>query len=431
MTSDYDVIVVGGGFAGVTAARELTRDGRRVLLLEARDRLGGRTWTADWHGQPVEYGGGWVHWHQPHTWSEVMRAGLEVNLSPDAERVGWWVGNDRRSGTVAQRDGIAERGWNQFIAGADVALPNPYDPLGVGEAFLRFDRQSMAERVDELSLSEEERAVLVAELESVAQAPLDEAGAAAILRWHVLSGSTLQLTQYTGGRVTLRQGTKSLLMAIADGAVYERELNSPVAAIEDDSAGVTVTARDGRAWRARAVVVAVPLNTLDQISFDRPLADDKATAIGVGQAARGLKIFLRARGSAVMENTIRPGHAFGYLDTEWVLGDGSQIMIGFGIDAARVDVSDLRSVQSQLDQIIPGLEVVDATLHNWVEDEFSKGTWAIHRPGWYSQHHAAMRRIDGHVVFAGSDVADGWSGFIDGAIESGLRSRRQVASIID
>ena len=66
-----DVIVIGGGFAGVTTAREAALAGRDVLLLEARDRLGGRTWTAPWHDEQIEYGGGWVHWHQPHTWSEI------------------------------------------------------------------------------------------------------------------------------------------------------------------------------------------------------------------------------------------------------------------------------------------------------------------------------------------------------------------------
>src|ERR671915_1832474 len=100
----HDVIVVGGGFAGVTAARELAREGLTVLLLEARDRLGGRTWTDTWNGTPIERGGGWVHWHQPHVWTEITRAGLAVEVSEDAQIAGWYVGEERRSGTIQERD---------------------------------------------------------------------------------------------------------------------------------------------------------------------------------------------------------------------------------------------------------------------------------------------------------------------------------------
>ena len=69
---------------------------------------------------------------------------------------------------------------------------------------------------------------------------------------------------------------------------------------------------------------------------------------------------------------------------------------------------------------MPSFEVLDATAHDWLADEFADGTWAIHRPGWYQRHHAEMRRPEGRVLLAGSDLANGWSGFIDGAIESGL-----------
>ena len=67
-------------------------------------------------------------------------------------------------------------------------------------------------------------------------------------------------------------------------------------------------------------------------------------------------------------------------------------------------------------------EVVEATAHDWLADEFAQGTWAIHRPGWYGTHYAEMRRPEGRVLLAGSDLAAGWAGFIDGAIESGLRA---------
>jgi monoamine oxidase len=415
----HDVIVVGGGFAGVTAAREVVLRGRSVLLLEARDRLGGRTWSADWNGIRVEYGGGWVHWHQPHTWAEITRAGLRVELSEDAQRAHWWVGDERREGTIAERDAIAERGWNRFVDGVREALPNPYDPLLTQDELARFDRLTIAERVDELELDEEERAVLQAELESLASAPLEHAGAVSVLRWHALSGYSLALTQYTGGRVTLAAGTGALLDAIASAAPIEARLDTTVAAVRTRGDRVEVETRTGDLHDAAAAVVAVPLNVLGTIEFEPALSEGKQAAIAAGQVSRGIKIFLRTRGGDVLENAIKPRHPFGYLDTELLLGEGKQLQIGFGIDADRCDAGGL---QRDLDEILPGYELLDATWHDWLADEYARGTWAIHPPGWYARHHAEIRRPEGRVLLAGSDFANGWAGFIDGAIESGLEA---------
>jgi pseudooxynicotine oxidase len=418
----HDLVVVGGGFAGVTAAREAALRGRRVLLVEARDRIGGRTWTGPWEGESIEYGGGWVHWHQPHTWSEIMRAGLAVQLSAEADVAAWYVGGERRTGTSAERDTIAQRGWDRFVAGVEEALPQPYAPLAAVERLARFDRLTIQQRMDEIELDAEERAVLAAELESVAHGPLADAGAVSILRWHALSGGSLALTQYAGGRVTLTDGTDSLLRAIAGGAAYDTLLATPVAAVVRTADGVEAHDRLGGVHEARAAVVAVPLNTLAAIRFDPPLSEGKQAAIALGQASRGIKIFIRASGQRLGQNAIRPGHPFGYLDTEILGADSSQILIGFGIDAANCDAGDLDGVQRAMDDILPGYRVQAATAHDWLADEFSRGTWAIHRPGWYEHHHAEMRRPEGRLLLAGSDLANGWSGFIDGAIESGIRA---------
>ena len=426
----HDVIVVGGGFAGVTAAREVALAGRSALLLEAKDRLGGRTWTADWHGQEVEYGGGWVHWHQPHTWSELTRGGIGVQLSDPEASTHWWVGDDRRSGTAEARDAIAERGWNRFVAGCDEALPNPYRPLDGGAAMEAFDRLSILERIDELGLDEEERAVLLAECESLAHGFAHEAGAFAVVRWHQLSGGSLALTQYTGGRVTIRGGTRTLIEAIAGGAEVETRLATPVAAIAQTSRGVEVTTAAGDMIPARAAIVAVPVNALGGIRFEPGLSELKQEAVGYGQASRGIKIFIRARGDDRTQNAIRPGHEFGYLATEWRYDDGTQTLIGFGLDAAAIDASDLPAVQAAMDTILPGYEVVDATAHDWLADPYARGTWAIHRPGWYTRYHAEMQRPEGRIVLAGSDLANGWAGFMDGAIESGLTSSRAALKLL-
>jgi len=418
----HDVIVIGGGLAGIANARETARGGARTLLLEARDRLGGRTWTHRWNDTDIELGGGWVHWHQPHVWSEITRAGLAVERGEDAQATSWFAGDERRTGALAERDAIAERGWNQFVAGVEEALPLPHDPLFAADRLARFDRQTIADRIEELDLDEEERDVLSAELESLAHGRLDDAGAVSVLRWHALSGGSLRLTQETGGRVTFRDGTRSVVDAIASGAEFETRLATPVAAISRRDGGVEVHTRAGETLPAKLAVVAVPLNALPGIEFDPPLSEGKQAAIGLGQASRGIKIFIYARGEPVFQNAIKPGHPFGYLDTEILHADGTQLLIGFGPDAENCDASDLAAVQRQTDEILPGYEVLAATAHDWLADEFSRGTWAIHRPGWYTHHHGEMQKPEGSVVFAGSDFANGWAGFMDGAIESGLRT---------
>jgi monoamine oxidase len=428
MAERYDVIVVGGGFAGVTAARECAVRGRRTLLLEARDRLGGRTWSTDWNGFAIEYGGAWVHWHQPHTFSELTRAGLSVSISENTGRAHWHVRDERRTGTIEERDAIALRGWDRFVDGVREALPQPHAPLTALRELERFDRLSMAERLAELDLDDETHDVLAAEIESVAHGRLSEAGAVAILRWHALSGGSLELTQFTGGRVTIDGGTGALLAAIAGAAPFDRRLSTPVASIVRHGEQVEVRTRDGETFVAGAVIVAVALNALGGIEFGPPLPEDKRAAIELGQASRGIKVMIHARGEGVSQSSIRFEHPFGYLSSETLLDDGTQLMIGFGFDAERCDPADRRAMQAGLDETLPGYEILDATSHDWLADEFSRGTWAIHRPGWYTHHHAAMRRPEGNVLLAGSDIANGWAGFIDGAIESGLRAGAWAAS---
>jgi monoamine oxidase len=418
----HDVIVIGGGLAGVTTARETTLGGLDTLLLEARDRLGGRTWTFRWNDTDVELGGGWVHWHQPHVWAEITRAGLAVARGQDADVSAWFAGDERRSGSIKERDGIAERGWNQFVAEVEDCLPLPHDPLFASDRLARFDGQTIADRLEELDLDEEERDVLSAELESLAHGRLDDAGAVSVLRWHALSGGSLRLTQETGGRITFQDGTQSLVQAIAGKAPFETRLTTPVAAVAQRDGGVEVHTRAGGTIPGRLAVFAVPLNALGGVEFDPPLSETKRAAIELGQASRGVKIFIHARGEPVFQNSIKPGHPFGYLDTEILYPDETQLLIGFGYDQEICDASDLAAVQRQLDEILPGYEALAATAHDWLADEFSRGTWAIHRPGWYTRYHAEMQRPEGPVLLAGSDLANGWAGFMDGAIESGLRA---------
>ena len=128
MSRSVDIVVIGGGFAGITAARDLKHRGLNVLLLEARDRLGGRTWFKEVNGFHVELGGTWIHWTQPFVWAEKERYGLEVQETPGcvAERIAIKVDGQVND---LQEDQLAEflQGFELFFAEAKQVWERPYD----------------------------------------------------------------------------------------------------------------------------------------------------------------------------------------------------------------------------------------------------------------------------------------------------------------
>ena len=207
-----------------------------------------------------------MHWHQPHTFSELTRAGLSVSLGENAGRAHWHVGDERREGTIEQRDAIARRGWDRFVDGVQEALPQPHAPLTALDGW----RASIGSRSRSgwTSWSWTTRSATCWRRSSSRRPrPLDEAGAVSILRWHALSGYSLELAQFTGGRVTIDEGTGALLAAIAGQAEFEQRL-------DDAGRGGARRRRRGggpdarrRGVRRSQAIVAVALNALGGIEF--------------------------------------------------------------------------------------------------------------------------------------------------------------------
>ncbi|NKX53119.1 flavin monoamine oxidase family protein [Arthrobacter mobilis] len=429
MADITDVIVIGAGFAGLTSARELTAKGHTVRILEARDRIAGRTWTEHRMGRNLELGGTWVHWVQPHVWAEMTRYGIRPVGGPEFEKAYWWAGGQRHEGPAERILQIIDEPNRRLLSGTRELVPLPYQPLA-NPAVKDADQDSLSDRIDALGLDNEQRQLLRTFWSLNFNGKLDEAAFTQALRWCSAASGDWMLMFEACATYKVEGGTVALAEAILADAGAELELDTVVTKVEQDEDGVRVTTADGRTHAARAVVVTLPLNALDTVEFSPALSAGKQAAAARGQAGRGAKLWIKVRGRwdrfVAFGAEDWPLH---FIQSEY-FDEDSTTLVAFGPDGHAVDVEDTAAVQAVLEQLIPGIEVLEVTGHNWVDDGFSRSTWPMHYTGYLSEHLEEMQRPEGRLFLAGSDYASGWGGFIDGAIESGFTAARAVHALL-
>ena len=422
---DYDVIVVGAGFAGLTAARELSGGGRRVALLEDRDRIGGRTWLDERLGMPLELGGTWVHWTQPHVWAELRRYGVGLAPSPTPQEAYWWNGSRAVVGAPDELLELLDHPNELLTARSREVFPLPYAAL---ESPLSkdLDHVSLLDEIDLLPITSEQRALLRSFWSLNFNGRIDDAAFTQALRWVALANGDWRIMFETCATYKIAGGTSALAEAMMGDVAAEIALGADVRSISQEGDDVVVTTDDGVSRRARDVIVTVPLHALHRIAFTPALPAPVLQAAEAGQLGLGTKVWF----------TIEGEHpAFVALgDADWPLNffqseyvrDGQTFVMGFGPDARAIDPADMAAIQAVLRRLVPDARVIASAGHDWVADEFAQETWPMHRVGFLSESLAALQDPLGGVRFAGSDVSDGWCGFIDGAIDSGMKAARAV-----
>jgi monoamine oxidase len=423
--NEFDVVVVGAGFAGLAAARELSWLGRSVCVLEARDRLGGRTWSEQRLGRDLELGGGWVHWLQQCVWTELRRYRIGTEPTPVPEQICWITGEHRRVGTPAEFDAWLGDAVLQVAADACDVFPRPYDDPLASDAVLELDRESIADRLQQLDLDPERRELAGSIWAGHLNAPCARGALTEALRLLARARGDTGLLDEVGGGLRIEGGTGRLCAAIAADAGGEVRLGTQVRQIEQLDGRVAVATDDGNAVDAGAAIVTVPRNALGAISFNPELSDGKQHAIG-SSASQGLKIWAEVAGAYPPFLALAPAdHALNNIASEFHYPDRT-IVVGFGVDSRRLDANHRDAVQTEIRRWFPDMTVLDSTGHDWVADPLTGETWPALSPGQLSRL-PEVERPDGHVWLAGSDYARGWAGYIDGAIESGIRAARSVA----
>ncbi|KAL5341774.1 hypothetical protein BJX70DRAFT_386512 [Aspergillus crustosus] len=424
----YDVIVVGAGYAGLTACRDLCIAGFSALLLEARDRIGGRTYTAEIDGHFYEMDGTWVHWNQPHTYREMSRHGFtELSESHIEQRTGnnYCTTNFDGKGQdldhkMVHKHAMTERAFTRLCdvdgKSGRTVIPYPHNPHHIPEA-KQWEQLSVAQRLEQikLDLTSDEIAVLQARLSSICGTDMEKAGFFDVLMWWALGGYTMDGLYETGDQFKTRTGQSVFARYFFEEALQthniEYSFNTAVESIQDLGDRIIVKEK----WLVSRLICTVPLNVLQKVRFEPALSSAKMAAARRGQVNLGAKFHLEVVGSA-----LRPwsGACWPFTRVCSASGDGltpagNAHVVCWGSNKAFPTAKQ---------------DARDFVWHDWSKDPFSEGSWCMFPPGFSFEYLEALQQRAGNILFASSDWALGWRGYIDSAIERGTLAAKDVSS---
>jgi monoamine oxidase len=443
-----DVIVVGAGLSGLTAARHLERAGADVEVLEARDRVGGRTLSRPLEGERVDLGGQWVAPTQTRVLALAEELGIERFAQYARGRKVVELGGCRRTyrgllpsiGLLPLAELGMTLGRLELLA-RRVPLRNPLearraadlDEISVDAWLQRHVRSDRARRVVEIATN----AIFAAEPRDIS------------LLWFLFylhsGGGMLALSSIDGGAQAMRLvgGAQTLSERLAQRLERPVTLQAPVRAIEHDGDGVIVHSTAGT-LAARHAVMAIPPPMAADIEFTPALPErrDKLhRTVTMGSVVKCIvayeRPFWREQGfsgeaisdegpvRAVFDDCSRDGDFAALL--AFVLADEAK---GFG----RLTADDRRAaVVEHLGRLFgpEATRPVAYVDHDWSSETYTGGCYAgLMPPKALTELGPALRQPCGPIHFAGTETATNWCGYFEGALEAGQRAADEVVTLL-
>jgi monoamine oxidase len=439
-----DVIVIGAGLSGLSAARRLADKNRHVVVLEARDRVGGRTFHGPIGTRHFDLGAQFVGPTQDHVRALAAEFGLRLQpVFTDAKRI-WELRDDRLEfgqgipplpiGTLfdlphlmGKIDSLARRvGPRAPWAAADAAA---------------LDSTTVADWVASNSYTNNTRDLVACSTRAVFGCDPDEISML-FLAFYTAQGDSLEMLTNTkdGAQDSIiLGGTQQLSLRLAQILGPAVRLSQPVTRMAQDDRGVTVTTQAGQTFQAARAIVAMPPQAAARIEFSPPLPADRRDVQARTPMGRYYKVvvtyekpFWRDHGYSGEVASVRGPITASYDDDP---GDGSGALLGFigGDHALRWrDLPPEAQRQAVLACLArwfgpDALRPTSFGFNDWTTQEYTLGApVALMGPGVLSRLGPALRAPCGRIHWAGTEAAEKWTGYMDGAIRAGLAAAQAV-----
>ena len=442
---EVDVVIVGAGLAGLTAARRIAGADRSVVVVEARDRVGGRTLNQEiGQGHVVEMGGQWIGPTQDRVYALASELGIRTFPSFDeGDELAFIEGKRYRySGEMPRMNPLALADFAQAVLRLDrlsraVPLEAPWEAPRAAE----WDSLTFETWLRRTAKTSRARSMLRTYFGGILAA---EPASYSLLHalFYVRSATDFEtMASISGGaqQDRIEGGSQLLAIRLAEQLGAMVELQAPVRRIARDRSSVVVTT-DRLTVRAQRAIVAIPPALASRLVYEPPLPgyrDQLTQRVPQGSIIKAEVVYTEP---FWREQTLK-GFAFATDSPVIASFDNSPPGGSPGVLAAFAKGDHARRL-SRLHPAERRREVVGSLVRffgeragspeayhelDWSAEEWTRGCYGGHfPPGVWTQYGPALRQPVGRIHWAGTETSAVWNGYMDGAVRSGERAASEV-----